>query len=434
MKIYGWLRNELLYGGLDKESFRRVKEAVSDRNRKTLIRWSIAIGLLYIAAVILFNGFESPLGAPILISTLVISALALLCTTVLYKRFPQATSIAKFVWELSVLGNAVALSVFHSPERDCSTIVIMTLMPTVFIEGMAVSIVFEAATIAFFILLGQLGYIAPDPYQWGLPLICFYAVVGIMNGHFINKSRFERYVYADSAKKLAEIQQNYNEELKKEVEEKTAGIVALHDKFILGMATMVESRDNSTGGHIKRTSDVVRFLMDAIRETGTFQLSEGFCEKVIKAAPMHDLGKIAVDDVILRKPGRYTPEEFEKMKVHAAEGARIVHEVLADTADEEFMRIAENVAHFHHERFDGSGYPDQLKGDHIPLEARIMAIADVYDALVSKRVYKESYSFEKADRIILEGMGTQFDPALKPCYELARPQLEAYYSGVLETS
>ena len=134
---------------------------------------------------------------------------------------------------------------------------------------------------------------------WGLPLICFYAVVGILNGHFINKSRFERYVYADSAKKLAEIQQNYNEELKKEVAEKTAGIVALHDKFILGMATMVESRDNSTGGHIKRTSDVVRFLTDAIREAGTFHLSEGFCEKVMKAAPMHDLGKIAVDDVIL---------------------------------------------------------------------------------------------------------------------------------------
>ena len=132
---------------------------------------------------------------------------------------------------------------------------------------------------------------------------------------------------------------------------------------------------------------------------------------MIKAAPMHDLGKIAVDDAILRKPGRFTPEEFEKMKAHAAEGARIVHEILKGTDDEDFQRIAENVAHYHHERWDGSGYPDGLKGEEIPLEARIMAIADVYDALVSKRVYKESMSFEKADAIIMEGMGTQFDKA-----------------------
>ena len=139
----------------------------------------------------------------------------------------------------------------------------------------------------------------------------------------------------------------------------------------------------------------------------------------------------AVDDVILRKPGRFTPEEYNKMKVHAAEGARVIHEILIDTDDEEFRRIAENVAHYHHERIDGSGYPDGLKGDEIPLEARIMAIADVYDALVSKRVYKESYSFERADQIILEGMGTQFDPGLKEYYDAARPNLEVFYDKEL---
>ena len=144
---------------------------------------------------------------------------------------------------------------------------------------------------------------------------------------------------------------------------------------------------------------------------------------------MHDLGKIAVDDAILRKPGRFTPEEFEKMKAHAAEGARIVHEILRDTDDEDFRRIAENMAHYHHERWDGSGYPDGLKGEEIPLEARIMAIADVYDALVSKRVYKEEFSFEKADRIIMEGMGTQFDPGLQKYYIAARPRLEAFYAS-----
>ena len=116
------------------------------------------------------------------------------------------------------------------------------------------------------------------------------------------------------------------------------------------------------------------------------------------------------------------------MKKHSAEGARVIHEILLHTDDEQFKIIAENVAHYHHERYDGSGYPEKLKGDDIPLEARIMAIADVYDALVSKRVYKEAFDFDRANNIILEGMGTQFDPKLRKAYENARPRLERYYS------
>ena len=222
----------------------------------------------------------------------------------------------------------------------------------------------------------------------------------------------------------------YNADLQADVAAKTERIVAMHDRLILGMAAMVESRDNSTGGHIRRTSEGVRMLIEAIRADGDsgLRLTDAFCRNIIKAAPMHDLGKIAVDDAILRKPGRFTPEEFEKMKAHAAEGARIVHGILEDTDDEDFRRVAENVAHYHHERMDGSGYPDGLKGEAIPLEARIMAIADVYDALVSRRVYKDAFSFEKADAIIREGMGAQFDPRLLPCYEAARPRLEAYYT------
>ncbi|MBR6088286.1 MAG: HD domain-containing protein [Anaerolineaceae bacterium] len=230
--------------------------------------------------------------------------------------------------------------------------------------------------------------------------------------------------------KYVRLLDQYNSDLRSEVAAKTDRIVAMHDRLVLGMASMVDSRDNSTGGHIRRTSEGVRLLVEAIQEDGELQLSDDFCRNIIKAAPMHDLGKIAVDDAILRKPGRFTPEEYEMMKSHAAEGARIVHEILQDTDDENFRRIAENVAHYHHERMDGSGYPDRLRGNEIPLEARIMAVADVYDALVSKRVYKEEFSFEKADRIILEGMGTQFDPALKKYYETARPKLEAYYSQV----
>jgi len=222
----------------------------------------------------------------------------------------------------------------------------------------------------------------------------------------------------------------YNSELEEEVEKKTRHIVEMHDNLILSMATMVESRDNSTGGHIRRTSMGVRILMDEIKKDPSFNLTESFCKNIIKAAPMHDLGKVAVDDAILRKPGRFTPEEFEIMKSHAAEGAKIVHEILKDTDNEEFRIIAENVAHFHHERMDGSGYPEGLKGDEIPLEARIMAIADVYDALVSKRVYKEKMSFEEADKIMMESMGKHFDKRLEPFYVKARPVLESYYASL----
>ena len=214
---------------------------------------------------------------------------------------------------------------------------------------------------------------------------------------------------------------HYNVQLETEVKEKTRHILEMQDDLVLGMATMVESRDNSTGGHIRRTSKGVRMLVSEMT------LDPGFSENLIKAAPMHDIGKIAVDDAILRKPGRFTPEEYEQMKRHSPEGARILREILVDIDDEDFKRIAINVAHYHHERWDGRGYPDGLKGEEIPLEARIMAVADVYDALVSKRVYKDKMSFADADRIIREGMGTQFDPELLDVYLRARPQLEDYY-------
>ncbi len=224
--------------------------------------------------------------------------------------------------------------------------------------------------------------------------------------------------------------QNYNSKLEEEVAQKTQGILDLQNRLVLGMATMIEGRDNSTGGHIKRTSDCMRLLIETMKEEGYPGLSDTFCFNIIRAAPMHDLGKITVDDAILRKPGRFTPEEFAIMKTHAPEGARIVKQILEGTDNVEFMNLAVNVAHYHHERWDGSGYPEGLKGEEIPFEARIMAIVDVYDALVSKRVYKEKMTFEQADKIILEGMGTQFDKSLEPYYLKARKKFEEYYQNL----
>ena len=203
--------------------------------------------------------------------------------------------------------------------------------------------------------------------------------------------------------------------------------VALQDKLVLGMATMVEGRDNSTGGHIKRTSDVVRFLVEEMIKDPGVDLNTTFYQSLVKAAPMHDLGKITIDDVILRKPGKFTPEEYQTMKTHSAAGAVILTQILKDVTDKNFEAVAINVAHYHHERWDGKGYPQGLKGEDIPLEARIMAIADVYDALVNKRVYKDEFSFDDAYSIIMENMGKQFDPGLEKYFARAREKIENYY-------
>ena len=203
--------------------------------------------------------------------------------------------------------------------------------------------------------------------------------------------------------------------------------VDMQDKLVFGMATMVEGRDNSTGGHIKRTSKIVELIVNEMIRDSSLSINHRFYTNLIKAAPMHDLGKIAVDDVVLRKPGKFTPEEYEIMKTHSKEGARIVADILKDGEDEYFEQIAVNVAHYHHEKWNGMGYPNGLKGEEIPLEARIMAIADVYDALVSKRVYKDEFSFEEANKIILENMGTHFDKSLEKYYLQAREKIEEFY-------
>lgn len=227
----------------------------------------------------------------------------------------------------------------------------------------------------------------------------------------------------------------YNQALATAVEEKTNKISAMQDSIIKGMAMMVESRDNSTGGHILRTSDCVRIFVNKLKSYPQFAewCNQEFCERMIKAAPMHDLGKIAVDDSILRKPGKFDPAEYEQMKKHPAKGSVIVQEVLKETTDMEFKAIAANVAHYHHEKWNGSGYPTGKKGKEIPVEARIMALADVFDALVSKRCYKEAKSFDEAFTIIQTDLGKHFDPVIGSIFLECRDKLEEYYNNALKT-
>ena len=187
----------------------------------------------------------------------------------------------------------------------------------------------------------------------------------------------------------------------------------IQQSIITSLATVVEERDENTGGHISRTENHVESLIALMKKQDKYSgLSDVFYNNVILAAPMHDIGKIKIPDAILNKPGKLTEEEFEVMKKHSVYGSEIIKKTMEDVEEEDYFTVACNIANYHHERYDGTGYPCGLKGEEIPIEARIMALADVYDALISERVYKKAFSKEEARKIIKKGSGTQFDPEL----------------------
>ena len=214
-----------------------------------------------------------------------------------------------------------------------------------------------------------------------------------------------------------------------DIRRKNETIRKMQNALILVLADMVESRDKNTGDHVRKTAAYARIIMKKMREKGYYpdQLTDKFIEDVGSSAPLHDIGKIKVSDVILNKPGRLTDEEFVIMQSHAAEGSKILDQVIELVPDSDYLVEAKNLAHYHHEKWNGKGYPEGLAGEDIPLSARIMAVADVFDALVSRRSYKEPFSFEQACDIIRESAGSHFDPkvadaflsAEKECREVA---------------
>ena len=187
-----------------------------------------------------------------------------------------------------------------------------------------------------------------------------------------------------------------------------------NQEMVMGFATLVENRDDSTGGHIKRTTEYVRMLAEELRQRGFFkkQLTQDYIENLVMAAPMHDVGKIAIQDAILQKPGKLTAEEYEIMKTHAERGGRIIKETFGHMGDAAYEKVAYEVARHHHEKWNGTGYPDGLSQEEIPLSARIMAVADVFDAVSAKRCYRDALPLEECFGIIEAGKGTDFDPVI----------------------
>lgn len=205
-----------------------------------------------------------------------------------------------------------------------------------------------------------------------------------------------------------------------------------HNEMVMGFATLVENKDGSTGGHIKRTSTYVKLLAEELRNRGIYseELTDEYLENLYRAAPMHDIGKIAVPDVVLQKPGKLTDEEFEIIKSHTLKGGEIIKETFGHLENEQYTHMAYEVARYHHEKWNGKGYPDGLKRKEIPLCARIMAIADVFDAVSEKRCYRDAMPLDQCFEIIADGSGQAFEPLLAEVFLDIREKVEFEHNRI----
>ncbi|MBP3736058.1 MAG: response regulator [Lachnospiraceae bacterium] len=210
---------------------------------------------------------------------------------------------------------------------------------------------------------------------------------------------------------------------------RTERITRIQSSVIIGMANLIEERDTSTGRHVKNTQTYVEMICRELFRRHLYPgvMTEHFMNHVIKAAPLHDVGKIKIPDAILQKPGKLTEEEYAIIQNHARYGADIIDEILGEVEEADYLSVAREIALYHHERWDGTGYPDHLRGEDIPLSARIMAVADVFDALYEDRVYKKGIRPLSATlNIIEEGKGTHFDPELVDVFMSMKDDIQEY--------
>jgi len=208
------------------------------------------------------------------------------------------------------------------------------------------------------------------------------------------------------------------------IRERTAQIQRLKNAIVFSFADIVEKRDHETGGHVERTSEYIKILIDAMMERGVYteELHDMDMDSFISSARLHDVGKIAIPDSILNKPGKLDDDEFKIMKTHSAEGEVIINQMASRADDDEFLRNARLFAGYHHERWDGKGYPYGVNEAKIPLPGRIMAVVDVYDALISERPYKKPFTTDETVKIIMDGAGKQFDPVITGVFFEVREQ------------
>ncbi|MCR5093751.1 MAG: HD domain-containing protein [Lachnospiraceae bacterium] len=297
--------------------------------------------------------------------------------------------------------------------------------------------------IGFFLLVLGVGLWAVE-YSILLPV---YAMMGAADEFAFNSTEAR----VDSVERFADVRIRTGDELEnlytafsatiastvtylEEAQYKTQAISRMQNGLIMVLADLVESRDKCTGDHVRKTAAYVRIILEQLQEEGVYPgiIDPIYIDDVSNSAPLHDVGKIAVPDSILNKPGKLTAEEFEQMKQHTVAGREVIDKAISLVSDSGYLEEARNLASCHHEKWNGTGYPYGLRGEDIPLSARVMAVADVFDALVSRRSYKEPFPYDKAVRIIEEGAGSHFDPKVVEAFLHAQDKVKEVYKTNME--
>ena len=393
-KIFTGLINYLFFCGIPRKDYNEIKAIVWARNRRVLKITSLLSAAFSLILLIVDLFTETDNLAPY-IMLLVGSIVIYLVVMTFGRRFKNAYfSFAVCYGQMTLtIIYAVLLSTQASNAAMPATSVI------VFISLLPIAIDDRPIRMYGFMISECIGYLICSSYYKepnAFKLDCVNCITFTLIGLII-----------------------YSVVCYRNVKEISHGIriERIQNNLITSLAAAVEERDETTGGHIVRTESYVSMLVEKIRKKEKYsKYPRLYFRNVVMAAPIHDLGKIKIPDSILNKPGKLTSEEYGIMKKHTEYGAKVIQNSMRNVDDENYINVAINIAKYHHERYDGTGYPEGLKGENIPLEARIMSLADVYDALISKRPYKEAFPKEKAIQIIREGIGTQFDPELGPIF------------------
>ena len=325
----------------------------------------------------------------------------------------KITQIAPAIISMISFGFFCTMLIWNGDAQGAGFLFIFIYpMLTVILLGMAKGIIFSLVLL----IIVTVEFFVPGTSQFeyhtdvSIRMIAVYILISGITLVFETSRKTKDRANENLTQKIKGI----NENLQIIVEERTKKIVVLQNSILKTMSYLVEYRDSITGEHIERSQYGVKFLLDEIKKQKLFEeiINDWDINLILQSVQLHDIGKIAISDMILKKPGNLTKDEYEEMKKHAVFGVKIIERIEAESEESELLNHAKIFALTHHEKWDGTGYPNGLRGDNIPLQGRIMAIADVFDALISERPYKKAFAHEEAVKIIIDGKGTHFDPVL----------------------
>ena len=404
------LQRTLFSGGVEAELFAQIKGKFEPRNRRSmfiLAMLGIVEGVILIASNLTSDRAAPAL--PLYVSLFVISIVIAFFSRSSLLRNPSRQILVCFIALTVAMLYGLGIA-FQRPAPDdypaVTFMVLFVALPLMFTDVAWRMIAFELFWACIFIAIS---FNLSSGWVFGLNLldiITFTALGAVL--YCTISSEHVRQIVDDQ-----------------KLESETARLNTVQGAILMRLSNVVEGRDEDTGAHVTRTCSFVADLLDDLSEQESWRvrLPESFVRHTVMCASLHDIGKLQISDAILNKPGPLTAEEFEEMKLHTVRGETLIRRTLEGLVGPDELTIARNIVRSHHERWDGTGYPDGLAGESIPIEARAMALADVFDALTHERCYKRAFSVEEAIQIIEEGRGTQFDPEMTDAF-VARRRVE----------